>query len=116
MAEGVAELSGFRGLIVWDTSKPNGQPRRCLDVSSAQRAFGFRACTTFRDGLARTVAWYEATRGLAPAAAAASALPGYRWIIDPAAREAVERHWAVPAGRADAGPVGAGDGRGAGAR
>jgi GDP-L-fucose synthase len=67
LAEVVAELTGFRGQIVWDTSKPNGQPRRCLDVSWAERAFGFRARTTFRDGLARTVAWYEAKRGLAPA-------------------------------------------------
>lgn len=67
LVEVVAELSGFRGRIVWDTSKPNGQPRRCLDVSRAERAFGFRARTTFREGLARTVAWYEAKRGLAPA-------------------------------------------------
>jgi len=43
-------------------------------------------------------------------------LPGYSWIIDPAAREAVERHWAGPAGGAGAGPIGAGDGRGAGTR
>jgi len=71
LAEVVAELTGFQGRIVWDTSKPNGQPRRCLDVAGAQRAFGFRARTTFRDGLARTVAWSEAKRGLAPAAPAA---------------------------------------------
>ncbi len=70
LAEMVAELTGFQGRIVWDTSKPNGQPRRCLDVSRAERAFGFRARTTFRDGLARTVAWCEAKRGLAPAAPA----------------------------------------------
>ena len=67
----VAELTGFRGRIAWDTSQPNGQSRRCLDVSRAERAFGFRARTTFRDGLARTVAWDEATRRLAPAAPAA---------------------------------------------
>ena len=71
LAEVVAELTGFRGRIVWGTSKPNGQPRRCLDVSRAQRAFGFRARTAFRDGLARTVAWGEAERGLAPAVPAA---------------------------------------------
>ena len=57
LAEGVAELTGFRGRIVRETSKPNGQPRRCLDVSRAQRAFEFRVRTTFGDGLARTVAW-----------------------------------------------------------
>ena len=68
LVEVVAELTGFRGRIVRDTSKPNGQPRRCLDVSRAERAFGFRARTSFRDGLARTVAWSEARRGLASAA------------------------------------------------
>lgn len=47
LVEVVAELTGFQGRIVWDTSKPNGQPRRCLDVSRAERAFGFRARTTF---------------------------------------------------------------------
>ena len=46
LVEVVAELTGFQGRIVWDTSKPNGQPRRCLDVSRAERAFGFRARTS----------------------------------------------------------------------
>ena len=55
----IVELTGYRGRIVWDTSKPNGQPRRCLDVTRAEREFGFRARTGFRAGLARTVAWYE---------------------------------------------------------
>jgi len=55
----IAELTGFQGRIVWDTSKPNGQPRRCLDTSRAERAFGFRAKTPFREGLKRTVAWYQ---------------------------------------------------------
>jgi GDP-L-fucose synthase len=59
LAELVAEQTGFEGQIVWDTSKPNGQPRRCLDVSRAERLFGFRARTPFREGLARTVAWYR---------------------------------------------------------
>ena len=71
LVEVVAELTGFRGRIVRETSKPNGQPRRCLDVSRAQRAFGFRARTTFREGLARTVAWDEATRGVGPVPPAA---------------------------------------------
>ena len=54
----IAELSGFQGQIVWDTSKPNGQPRRCLDTSRAWELFGFRAKTAFREGLRRTIAWY----------------------------------------------------------
>ncbi len=58
----IAELTGFRGRIAWDTSKPNGQPRRCLDVSRAEREFGFRARTSFREGLTRTVAWYKTHR------------------------------------------------------
>lgn len=55
----IAALTGFQGRIVWDTSKPNGQSRRSLDVARAEREFGFRAHTDFRQGLARTVAWYE---------------------------------------------------------
>jgi GDP-L-fucose synthase len=55
----IAELSGFEGEIVWDTSMPNGQPRRALDVSRAERLFGFRARTPLRDGLERTIAWYR---------------------------------------------------------
>jgi GDP-L-fucose synthase len=56
----IAEQTAFRGRVVWDTSKPNGQPRRKLDTSRAKAAFGFESTTTFRDGLARTVAWYRA--------------------------------------------------------
>ncbi len=62
LAELIAGLTGFRGRIAWDVSKPNGQPRRCLDVSRAERAFGFRAETPFPEGLARMVAWYESQR------------------------------------------------------
>ncbi len=54
----VAEFTGYEGEIVWDTSKPNGQPRRKLDVTRAEDLFGFRAPTPFREGLRRTVAWY----------------------------------------------------------
>jgi len=67
----IAELSGFQGQIVWDTSKPNGQPRRCLDTSRAWELFGFRAKTAFREGLRRTIAWYTqkaAPRIVEPAA------------------------------------------------
>lgn len=55
----IAELSEFRGEIRWDTSKPDGQPRRCLDVSRAEREFGFCAETHFRDGLQQTINWYR---------------------------------------------------------
>ncbi len=60
----VGELCGFQGRIVWDTSKPNGQPRRRLDVSRAEREFGFKAQKDFRTGLAETIAWYRAHAGL----------------------------------------------------
>ncbi len=59
----VARLCRFDGEIVWDTTKPNGQPRRMLDTSRALREFGWRARTGFEEGLAKTVAWFEAHRG-----------------------------------------------------
>lgn len=55
----IARLTGFRGDIRWDPSKPDGQPRRCLDISKARREFGFQARTPFEEGLRRTIAWYE---------------------------------------------------------
>jgi GDP-L-fucose synthase len=67
LAELVAELTGFAGEIVWDTSMPNGQPRRSLDASRAKELFGFEAKTPLRAGLERTIAWYRAS---APAYAA----------------------------------------------
>jgi GDP-L-fucose synthase len=66
LAERIVTLTGFRGRIVWDASKPDGQPRRCLDVSRAEREFGFRARTTFAEGLERTVRWYLAERDARP--------------------------------------------------
>jgi GDP-L-fucose synthase len=65
LAELVAELTGYDGSIVWDASRPNGQPRRKLDVSRAEELFGFRARTTFREGLERTIAWYRSSVGVA---------------------------------------------------
>ena len=59
LAESIAELTGFEGEIVWDTSMPNGQPRRSLDASRAAELFGFRARTPLREGLERTIAWYR---------------------------------------------------------
>lgn len=63
LVELIAELTGFQGRVVWDTSKPSGQPRRSLDTSRAWEAFGFRARTPFREGLERTVAWYRSQLG-----------------------------------------------------
>lgn len=56
----VARLCRFDGEIRWDPTKPDGQPRRCLDVTRARTAFGFAAHTPFEDGLRQTIAWYEA--------------------------------------------------------
>jgi GDP-L-fucose synthase len=58
----IAEVTGFRGRVAWDATKPDGQPRRCLDVSRAEREFGFRATTAFAEGLRRTVEWYRGSR------------------------------------------------------
>ena len=58
----IAELTEFRGEIKWDTSKPNGQPRRCLDTSRALEYFGFRTKTDFREGLRNTIDGYRTTR------------------------------------------------------
>jgi GDP-L-fucose synthase len=58
----IAELTGYDGEIVWDTSKHNGQPRRRLDTTRAETLFGFRARTLLRQGLQRTIAWYLETQ------------------------------------------------------
>jgi GDP-L-fucose synthase len=64
----IAELTGFKGEIAWDSSKPDGQPRRCLDVSRAECEFGFRARTDFVDGLRTTINWYRQARATGLAA------------------------------------------------
>jgi GDP-L-fucose synthase len=61
----VAKLAKFEGEIVWDTSKPDGQPRRCLDVSRAREAIGFVAATSLETGLAQTIEWFEKHRQVA---------------------------------------------------
>jgi GDP-L-fucose synthase len=61
LAEKIAQLTGFMGRICWDPSKPDGQPRRCLDVSRAKALFGFEARTSFDEGLRRTIDWYRAS-------------------------------------------------------
>ncbi|MHC4620899.1 MAG: GDP-L-fucose synthase family protein [Planctomycetota bacterium] len=59
LAEKIAQLTGFEGEIRWDLSKPDGQPRRCLDVSRARTCFGFEARTSFDEGLRATIKWYR---------------------------------------------------------
>ena len=59
ISELIARLTGFDGDIVWDTSKPNGQPRRGLDVSRAKEYFGFEAEMPFEEGLRRTIDWFK---------------------------------------------------------
>ena len=62
LAEKIARLTGFQGKLVWDTSKPNGQPRRELDISRAEKQFGFHAVMDFEEGLRRTIDWYKENR------------------------------------------------------
>jgi GDP-L-fucose synthase len=62
LAELIAGLTGFNGKLVWDSSKPNGQPRRGLDVSRAEKYFGFKAKMSFNEGLRRTIDWYIKNR------------------------------------------------------
>jgi GDP-L-fucose synthase len=59
LAETIARLCGYEGGIVWDTTQPNGQPRRCLDTSRAEQYFGFRATTKMPNGLRATIDWYQ---------------------------------------------------------
>ncbi len=70
LAAMISARTGFTGSIEWDTTRPNGQLRRMLDVGRAAESFGFRAATTLADGLGRTIDWYESVRrergGLAP--------------------------------------------------
>ena len=61
----IARLARYEGQIAWNTSKPDGQPRRALDASRAQEKFGFVARTPFEEGLARTIEWYESQRTVA---------------------------------------------------
>ncbi len=64
LAEKIRGIVGYKGRIVWDSTKPDGQPRRCLDTSRAKAAFGFEATTGFDEGLQRTVDWYCNERGI----------------------------------------------------
>ena len=66
-AETIAEITGFTGVLKWDSSKPDGQPRRRIDPARAARVLGWRAEMDFREGIARTVEWYRANREIAEA-------------------------------------------------
>ncbi|MFC2025894.1 GDP-L-fucose synthase family protein [Chloroflexota bacterium] len=63
LAQTIAQLTGFTGELIWDTSKPNGQPRRALDISRAEKSFGFKAQMPFEEGLQRTINWYIENKG-----------------------------------------------------
>ncbi len=65
LAEKIAALTGFHGRLAWDASKPDGQPRRCLDTSRAKQVLGWTASTPFDEGLRRTIAWYREQRAAA---------------------------------------------------
>ncbi len=58
LAEKIKDIIGFKGKVVWDTTKPDGQPRRCLDTKKAEKEFGFKARTKFNEGLKNTIDWY----------------------------------------------------------
>jgi GDP-L-fucose synthase len=73
----IMDLVGYQGEVIWDTSMPDGQPRRCLDVSRAENYFGFRARTPLHVGLQKTIAWYLEHRGSQKATGLAEAgIPG----------------------------------------
>ena len=59
----IAKLTGFKDKIVWDTAKPDGQPRRMLNTSKAEKEFGFKAKMSLEEGLRRTIGWYKENRG-----------------------------------------------------
>ncbi|MCX5633885.1 MAG: GDP-L-fucose synthase [Phycisphaerae bacterium] len=63
LAEKISDLTGFKGEIRWNSSQPDGQPRRCLDVSKAKKLFGFEAKTNFDTGLKQTIEWYKRNSG-----------------------------------------------------
>ena len=65
----IVEETGFRGEVRWDASKPDGQPRRCLDTTRAEELFGFKSKTDFVEGLRNTINWYKTTRAQEPALA-----------------------------------------------
>ena len=59
LVELIVQSSDFEGRMIWDKSKPDGQPRRCLDISRAEKEFGFKVKTPFEEGLTKTIEWYK---------------------------------------------------------
>ena len=59
VVELISEIAGYTGEIAWDRNRPDGQPRRCVDISRARQAFGFEAQTSLREGLTETIEWYR---------------------------------------------------------
>ncbi len=72
----IARLAGFKGELIWDPTQPDGQPRRCLDVTRAWQEFGFRARIEFEEGLRETIEWYREQRGIASPGAPSAVDPG----------------------------------------
>ena len=70
LLELIGSLTGYEGTVRWDATKPDGQPRRCLDTSRALAEFGWRAKTPLHGGLRKTIAWYEEEVGSKPRASA----------------------------------------------
>ena len=62
LVELIANLTGFKGSLIWDATKPNGQPRRALDINRARNYFGFQAKMGFEEGLKNTIEWYRANQ------------------------------------------------------
>jgi GDP-L-fucose synthase len=62
LIELIAKLTGFQGKIVWDVTKPDGQPTRMLDTSKAEKEFGFKARTSLKEGLKKTIQWYRESK------------------------------------------------------
>jgi hypothetical protein len=84
LVEVIAHLVGFEGTLRWDISKPNGQTRRALDISRAERSFGFRASMNFEEGLQRTIEWYTQQKAGSSGSIMTAGIPGtarlYAWI------------------------------------
>lgn len=64
LAEKIRQIIGFKGKILWDTTKPDGQPRRCLDTTKAEKEFGFKAKVRFDEGLKKAIDWYIENKDL----------------------------------------------------
>ena len=62
----IVKLTGFKGKIIWDKTKPDGQPRRCLNTIKAEQEFGFKARTKFEESLKKTIEWYKKNMDLVP--------------------------------------------------